>query len=70
VGTEILITDDADGFKTVADGLELDHQVCKDHVKRNTEMLVESLKSAAAQDEAGSLSTIGVAPEQTVADFG
>ena len=37
VGAEILITDDADGFKMVADELELDHQVCKSHLKRNTE---------------------------------
>ena len=69
MGTEILITDDADGFKTVADELGLDHQVCKGHVKRNTEALIESLKSAAAQDEDGSLSTIGITPEQAVADL-
>jgi transposase-like protein len=69
VGADILITDDADSFKTVADELGLDHQVCKGHVKRNTEALIESLKPAAAQDEDGSLSTIGVAPEQGVADL-
>ena len=46
VGAKILVTDDADGFKTVADALGLEHQVCKSHVKRNTEALIESLESA------------------------
>ncbi|MBU1742440.1 MAG: hypothetical protein KKC37_12925, partial [Proteobacteria bacterium] len=31
VGAEILVTDDADVFKTVADNLGRDHQVCKGH---------------------------------------
>ena len=38
VGAEVLVTDDADAFKTVADDLGRDHQVCKSHVKRNTEL--------------------------------
>src|SRR5512142_1838286 len=35
VGAQVLVTDDADGFKTAADELGLLHQVCKSHVKRN-----------------------------------
>jgi len=69
VGAEILVTDDADAFKTVADELGVDHQVCKSHVKRNTEALIESLALTAAQDEDGSLADIGVSPEQTLADL-
>lgn len=70
VGVEILVTDDADGFKTVADELGLEHQVCKSHVKRNTETLIETLQPLAAQDADGSLAAIGVMPEQAVADLG
>ncbi len=43
----MLATDDADAFKTVADGPGLEHQVCKSHVKRNTEALIENLTKAA-----------------------
>lgn len=77
VGAEILITDlpvrctqtgDADAFKTVADALGVDHQVCKGHVKRNTEALIESLREAIAQDD-GSLADIGVTLEQALADL-
>ena len=39
VGASVLVTDDADGFKTVADEIGVQHQVCKAHVKRNTEEL-------------------------------
>lgn len=69
VGAEILVTDDADAFKTVADDLGLDHQVCKSHVKRNTENLIENLLSAVETDADGSLAAIGIAPEQAQADL-
>jgi transposase-like protein len=69
VGARLLVTDDADGFKTVADDLGLEHQVCKGHVKRNTETLIENWTPLAAQDADGSLAAIGVAPEQAVADL-
>src|SRR5438132_4825143 len=39
-GAQVLVSDDADGFKTVADELGLVHQVCNSHVKRNTEALL------------------------------
>jgi hypothetical protein len=69
VGSEILVTDDADAFKTVADELGIDHQVCKSHVKRNTEALIESPASATAEDKDASLTDIGVSPEQAIADL-
>jgi transposase-like protein len=69
VGAQILITDDADAFKQVADALGLEQQVCKSHVKRNTEALIEELKPLAEQDVDGSLAAIGVSPEQAVADL-
>jgi hypothetical protein len=69
VGAQLLVTDDADSLKTVADELALEHQVCKGHVTRNTEALIESYKDLAAQDADGSLSAIGVAPEQALEDL-
>jgi len=67
VGAELLVTDDADAFKQVADDLGLPHQVCKSHVRRNTEQLVEDLRSLAKEDSDGSLSALGVSAEQAVA---
>lgn len=69
LGVELLVTDDADSFKKVADNQGLMHQVCKSHVKRNTDALIENLKPIAAADRDGSLAAIGVSPEQAVADL-
>src|SRR5260221_1867688 len=69
VGAQVLVTDDADGFKTVADDLGLLHQVCKSHVKRNTEALIDELRPLVAKDGDGSLQAIGVEPAQAVADL-
>jgi transposase-like protein len=69
VGAEVLVTDDADGFKSVADGLGLLHQVCKSHVKRNTEDLIDQLRPLIAKDSDGSLQASGLDPAQAVADL-
>jgi len=69
VGAELLVTDDADALKTVADELGRDHQVCKSHVKRNTEVLVDRLGEQAKVDQDGSLADIDVAPEQALEDL-
>jgi hypothetical protein len=55
VGAELLVTDDADALKEVADEPGLEHQVCKSHVRRNTERLVKELRPPAEQDQDGSL---------------
>jgi transposase-like protein len=69
VGAQILVSDDADGFKTVADELGLSHQVCKSHVKRNTQDLIEQLRPQVAKDADGSLKACGVDPAQAEADL-
>ena len=69
VGAQIVVTDDADALKTVVDELGLDQQVCKGHVKRNTESLIETLQLEATSDADGSLAVIGVTSEQAVADL-
>ncbi len=47
LGAEILVTDDADGLKTVADHLGLQHQICRAHVNRNVHDLVAALGTKA-----------------------
>jgi transposase-like protein len=43
VGAEVLVSDDLDAYKSVADTIGLDHQICRSHVKRNVDALAESL---------------------------
>jgi transposase-like protein len=69
VEAELLVSDDADPFKTAADELGLEHQICKSHVKRNTEVLIDKLASLAGADQDGSLAAIGVTPEQALRDL-
>jgi hypothetical protein len=69
VGATVLVTDDADGFKTVADEVGVQHQVWKAHVRRNTEALIECYQPLVAKDTDGSLQAIGVSPEQAAADL-
>jgi Transposase IS66 family len=69
VGAQVLVTDDADGFKTVADEVGVQHQVCKSHVLRNTDHLSEQLKPLVQQDSDSSLKGIGVSPQQASADL-
>src|SRR5205814_2982467 len=60
LGAELLVSDDADGFKTAADENGLLQQVCKTHVQRNTEAWVEAITPDLAADADGSLARIGV----------
>jgi len=69
VEAELLVSDDADAFKSVAGDLGLDHQVCKGHVRRNTEAFIESMESKVEADEDGSLEAIGITPEQALNDL-
>jgi hypothetical protein len=69
VDAKLLVSDDADAFKTVANELGLKHQVCKSHVKRNTETFIENLESKVQSDDDGSLAAIGLTPEQAMTDL-
>jgi hypothetical protein len=68
IGADILVSDDADGFKTAANENGLTQQVCKAHVQRNTEVWVERITAALASAADGSLAAIGVSSAQAVAD--
>lgn len=54
MGANVLVTDDADGLKTIADEVGVQHQVCKAHVVRNTEDLIERYQRLVAHDADGS----------------
>jgi transposase-like protein len=69
VGASVLVTDDADGFKTIADEVGVQHQVCKAHVLRNTEALIDKYQPLVAKDADGSLQAIGVSSQQATADL-
>lgn len=69
VGATVLVSDDADGFKTAADETGLDQQVCVAHVVRNTDAWVERMMPDIQADTDGSLATIGVTPAQAVVDL-
>jgi transposase-like protein len=58
VGAQVLVTDDADGFKTVADEAGPLHQVCKSHVKRNTQALLDEFRPLVAAVVFGSLEPV------------
>lgn len=64
----ILVSDDADPFKTAADATGLLQQVCTAHVMRNTAAWVEAIAPALHADADGSLALLRVSPAQALAD--
>lgn len=67
--TDVLVTDDADAFKRVADETGRSQQVCKSHVVRNTDALVDELSNLILEGKDQSLDDIDVAPEQALTDL-
>ena len=66
---DVLVTDDADGFKKVSDETGRAQQVCKSHVGRNTDALVAELSGILQAGPDSSLNAMGVAVEQALADL-
>jgi transposase-like protein len=66
---DVLVTDDADGFKKVSDETGRSQQVCKSHVGRNTDTLVDELSALITSNQDHSLQVIGVSPEQALLDL-
>lgn len=69
VDADVLVTDDADGFKIVSDETGRSHQVCKSHVVRNTDALVGELSAILQSGQDHSLAAIDVPPEQALDDL-
>jgi transposase-like protein len=68
VEAEVLVSDDLDSYKSVADALGLEHQICRSHVKRNVDKLVNELRSQ-AEDWEPVPEGVDSSPEQLLADF-
>lgn len=69
VGAAVVVTDDTDSFKPVADDLGLARQVCKKHVARNTNPLVDEVAGAIVGAPDSSLGECGVSKEQAARDL-
>jgi hypothetical protein len=69
VNADVLVSDDADAFKIVSDETGRAQQVCKSHVGRNTDTLVDNLSAIIRTGQDRSLETIGVSAEQALADL-
>jgi len=57
VQAEVLVSDDLDAYKQVADQLDLEHQICRSHVKRNVDALAAELREQLQAGEAGPAGT-------------
>lgn len=68
-GATLLVSDGADAFAQAATALGVEQQVCKSHVRRNTEALVAELTPAVVGDPDGSLGEIRVSAAQAQADL-
>ncbi len=69
VEAEVLVSDDADALKTVADELGLDHQICRAHVNRNVHDLIGSLGTKALAHPDRAPRDLKVSTEQFLADL-
>lgn len=69
VGAEVVVSDDADALKNVSDETGRAQQVCKSHVVRNTESLVEELSAILRAGQDHSLEAIQVTAEQALEDL-
>jgi len=69
VDADVLVSDDADAFKIVSDETGRAQQVCKSHVGRNTDALVDNLSAIIRAGQDRSLEAIGVSAEQALADL-
>lgn len=69
VDARVLVTDDADALKTAADENGVQHQVCKSHVVRNSDALIQQLQAILARGYNSSLEQIGVSVEQALLDL-
>ncbi len=69
VDADVVVSDDADAFKKVSDETGRSQQVCKSHVGRNTDALVDELTSIIEAGQDHSLDAIGITPETARSDL-
>ena len=66
---DVLVTDDADAFKIVSDETGRSQQVCKSHVGRNTDALVDEISAIIASGQDHSLEAIRITSAQALGDL-
>jgi hypothetical protein len=69
VDADVVVSDDADAFKQVSDETGRSQQVCKSHVVRNTQALVEELSAIIGTGQDHSLEAIHLTPQQALEDL-
>lgn len=69
VDADVVVSDDADAFKRVSDETGRAQQVCKSHMVRNTEALVDELSTMIGAGQDHSLEAIHITPEQALDDL-
>jgi len=69
VDADVIVTDDADALKKVSDETGRSQQVCKSHVGRNTDALVDELSMLINTGLDHSLAAIQVTSEQALCDL-
>jgi len=69
VDADVLVSEDADAFKKVSDETGRAHQVCKSHVSRNSDALVDELSALICAGQDRSLEILPVSSEQALSDL-
>jgi hypothetical protein len=69
VGAKVLITDDQDGFKAVADKAGVSHQICRQHVTRNVLDFVAKTAERILSSPPPVPDGLDVTPEQLLEDL-
>lgn len=69
VGAEVLSTDDASGFKDVADEAGVDHQVCRRHVTLNVLEFIAKTAERVLHKPPSVPEELAVTPDQLLADL-
>ena len=69
VDADVVVSDDADALKIVSAETGRSQQVCKSHVGRNTDALVDELTVLIGAGQDHSLDTIGIPPAQALHDL-
>ncbi len=69
VGAEVLVSDDADAFKIVADNLGLEHQVCRAHVNRHVMESIAEFGERALDETRALPAGLEVSREQLLDDL-
>ena len=69
VEADVVVSDDADAFKKVSDETGRSQQVCKSHVARNTDALVDELSAMIGAGQDHSLEAIAIPSQQALSDL-